>query len=180
MTTDTEYEKDGLYLGTVDNSKDRMLLSYVDPDDTERPWIDIHCGNWVRADRVTDVVGPLRVVEPGEVVLDLDDLRETVGMGPERHEVANWVRRAAVDRTPRSDFLRALAAQIEAQTKPKRMPEPGWGTVVTAEVVVGEPKRWVRVSIMSGRPLWLCEDRQAFPKSLAWEDLVDYVVDGQS
>jgi hypothetical protein len=69
---------------------------------------------WTNSDRVTDV-RPLAVLDLHDLTGILDDL--------------NWAANTTQHVT-RDARLRALHSQIEAQTKPTRIPEPGlWGIV---------------------------------------------------
>lgn len=63
------------------------------------------------------------------------------------------------------------ASQIEEQTKPPRVPEPGWGEKVIAHVRFNEDRlRWVRVDNGTKRH-WSCEDDGEYDRT--WEELLD-------
>ena len=61
-----------------------------------------------------------------------------------------------------------LADQIEAQTKPPRIPEPGlWGVVEASSTLLPVARRWVRHTGPS--TCW----RDAFGNSAVWDSLID-------
>ena len=104
------------------------------------------------------------------------DLNETIG----RSILPSWIRAAAnkiddplkvVVPSSIAKDLRYIADQIEAQTKPPRIPEPGWGAIVEAGVVQHDERlRWQR----SGDSFWYCENVEENARN--WGELVDPVL----
>ena len=69
----------------------------------------------------------------------------------------------------------ALADQIEAQTKPARIPEPGWDGKVLAHTECNSKRReFVRFSKLANLYTWA--DGNAHQGTLAWETLIDPVL----
>ena len=96
------------------------------------------------------------------VVLDLDGV-------PFADRLADTLRSIHMLGSSIPEFL-SLADQIEAQTKPPRIPEPGWGAVVEAGVrgsrVDNSRRHWLRTT--DGKT-WH-DGRDTYT---AWDDLVD-------
>jgi hypothetical protein len=68
-----------------------------------------------------------------------------------------------------------VAEQIEAQTKPARIPEPGWDGKVLAHTAKNSIRReFVRFSRIDGLYTWA--DGNAHQGSLLWDDLVDPIL----
>jgi hypothetical protein len=110
---------------------------------------------WVSDADVTDVRPP--------VVLDL-------GLGRDAAAAAVAALSSAATRCPdvEASLLNWLADQIEAQTKPPRIPEPGlWGVVEAGTSKVPMVRRWVRYG--TG---W----RDAFGGHEEWDNLLEPVL----
>jgi len=89
------------------------------------------------------------------IILDLEDPAETVRHM--RSESAPW------------DEIELIAGQIEAQTKPARIPEPGWGEKVTASIK-HSPDRWRWVAVKDGPSQWWHSETG---HRYAWDELID-------
>jgi len=136
--------KPGLYRATVRGVADQIVMLTDAP--TEDPWVSMLTSTgtvrwrWHEGGRVTDA-RPL-------IVLDLEHPAETV-----RHlraESSPW------------DCIEEIAAAIEAQTKPARIPEPGlWG------VVEATGNRWIRYSL-AGYDDWA----NMLGRQAVWADLI--------
>jgi hypothetical protein len=97
------------------------------------------------------------------VVLDLADPVRTV----------EALRLAASQATNCRLDVRGIADQIEAQVKPPRIPEPGWGEKVIAHVKGFETMRQRWVATKNGRTQeWHSETGHKYH----WSDLVDPVL----
>jgi hypothetical protein len=106
-----------------------------------------------------------KVVPKDAVVLDLDSL-DTTAPG-EGETAAQYVVRTLRGPAHGLATRRAIADQIEAQTKPPRIPEPGlWGVVEAARYA--STRRWVHHE----EERWI-SDTGAI---LRWEDLRDPVL----
>lgn len=118
---------------------------------------------------IAEARGPLRVVEPGQVVLDLTD-ESLFGCWAAEHGT-KWI----VDALNMTDSLaaQAIARQIEAQTKPPRIPEPGWGAVVEAGVEGREGRFLFSCVRANGVPMWQSQDGISW---VVWASLIDPVV----
>jgi hypothetical protein len=106
-------------------------------------------------------------------IRDVTDARPLIVL-----DLATDDRHGFVQRNPSilADFLRdaypALADQIEAQTKPARIPEPGWDGKVLAHTDRNSRRReFVRFSKLSKLYTWSDGDSQL--GSLPWEVLIE-------
>ena len=118
----------------------------------------------------SDVVTDVRPL----VVLDLDTvpttLTDAVGCN-----FPNWLRTAAKTdrdqesrRNDRPVLLEWIADQIEAQTKPPRIPEPGWGAIVEAGVDAHDERLlWTP----NDQGFWSCKNPDEYARH--WQQLVD-------
>lgn len=99
--------------------------------------------------------GKYQLAPKGAVVLDLSRYIKTYH-GPRQYP--GWLRALAEDDrlcgeyTSRGELIRWIADQIEEQTKPPRIPEPGLWGVVEASLAVGPRKRFVHVERKAGTP----------------------------
>ena len=131
----------GLYRATVRGVPDTIvMLTDTFPGDVD-PWVSLTMSTdyrWHRHEHVTDA-RPL-------IVLDLDDW----------HPVAiaawlSWVRDAANRNRNDSGMTRDIASQIEAQTKPARIEEPGlWGVVEASAYTDNVRRNWTRIGVSGG------------------------------
>ena len=119
-------------------------------------WLTVeHVGGW-RTHIATDVtdIRPL-------VMLDLDD-PDAYGCSAVVHDPAKIV---SALRETNSVAAHAIARQIEAQTKPPRIPEPGlWGVVEAGSNAHPTRRKWVRYGMG-----W--RDLTGNPQQ--WSDLID-------
>jgi hypothetical protein len=112
------------------------------------------------------------------VVLDLDESEGGGRLLPRwlRNNVSE-VERASISPTPIGKDMRWLADQIEAQTKPSRIPEPGlWGVVRAA-------RREVDGSATTAHGIWIRTKHVTCPwthdsgnRTANWNDLIDPVL----
>ena len=123
---------------------------------------------WVREDLVTSgvVLDPSTLKRPR---IGGDDNFTTAALVRMMRLIAN-----AEGHTYRADVLRELADQIEAQTKPPRIPEPGWSGVVEAHTAQNSDRlRWQRDSGTHSAH-WVCEDTLEYDRT--WDVLIDPIL----
>ena len=113
-----------------------------------------------------------KVVPKDAVVLDLDGL--------DRDETLSFLRSAhfayparKYDQQP--DHLNRIADAIEAQTKPPRIPEPGWGALVEAGVTQHDERlHWQRNNNNWTATRWSCSNPNEYDRM--WDELIDPVL----
>lgn len=171
-----EYVEGALYEGRVfGGGLEAVVFIHDDP----WPWMRINpegdvrkAQRLVRASDVTDITGPLRVLNPdervvetGQVVLDLDEIRSAFRVrSGEGGDLLNYLR---------DDGYGFIADAIAEQTKPPRIPEPGnFGDRVVAahKQTPSERRLWIRsfVNPAIGSQPWTDGDHLA-----TWDDLLD-------
>ena len=123
-------------------------------DDENFPWI-VDTGHRQKSHDVTDI-RPL-------VVLDLDPALDHMGGGmSDLPEVLKDMRHGG------GIFADRIANQIEAQTKPPRIPEPGWGGIVEASVREHDMRPlWTP----NDQGFWACKDPDEYARN--WGELID-------
>ena len=151
-------------VATVDGEPN-VRIALADPADPRVQWFAItgrNAGNWIGTEEITDV-RPL-------VMLDLDEgdarmlpllLRR---LGDREQSESDSPGRLLVT----TDALRKVADQIEAQTKPPRIPEPGLWGVVEATGATMPRRRWIHHE----EDRWVCDTGVW----RYWDDLVDPVL----
>lgn len=152
----TVYEPGTVAVATVRGVPNVRVMRYVITSG-ERMWLSGHRvdGVVVHGDSYVTNVRPL-------VVLDLDDPAAFAADLRWSHE--EWASR---------DFANWLADQIEAQSKPPRIPEPGlWGVVEAAYEGRRIQSKWVRM--LDGGPdeQWTNDEGDW----VDWDDLINPVL----
>ncbi|HLN78764.1 MAG TPA: hypothetical protein VK204_17095 [Nocardioidaceae bacterium] len=124
----TEYEQGGVYLATVKGVPNVVVIPRPRSSGGVDGWLStkrIESAVIFKADSVTDI-RQLVVLDPKQVPLSEVMNLDVKGLRSYADSVEHKAAFGA------ANLLRHLADQIEAQTKPPRIPEPGlWGVVAT-------------------------------------------------
>ena len=128
----------------------------------QMPWIRLDgpaVGSlWLLDEHLTDV-RPLILLDLGD---DAADVVEYLKVATDGFDKAAYGMEAWGGRGP----LRKIADQIEKQTKPPRMDEPGWGSIVVAHTKANLTRRRI---LRTGGGVWEDEDGRGH----MWSDLID-------
>lgn len=153
-----------LYRATVRGVPDVLVSWRDDQIHGSRAWRSLEHVNGfiVHYDtNVTDVVGPLVVLDlPPDAGANIKSLLECA-------RGVSWSLQVG---SPLDVLADALEEQIEAQTRPARMAEPGWGVRVTASSQhVPSRQQWVGICGPGADLLWVsdCGERTS------WDALID-------
>jgi hypothetical protein len=158
----TTYEPGTVAIATVQGVPNVKVVR-VEGSLVNAPWVTTEklpgCGSWHYESDVTDV-RPL-------VVLDLDDPSLSGNYGARVANLIDHLRDGTA-------IAKHLADQIEAQTRPPRIPEPGWGEKVRSRAG-DDPKtyKWLRYTTNPNvQDQWVSE----FCSPRPWSDLIDPVL----
>ena len=149
----------GLYRATVRGVPDVIVMSQGSADYISLSKVNDH---WIHWDAVLRDARPL-------IVLDLVSSQ----VDYLRHALNRWIEWSAL--TDEKRTLDGLLDQIEAQTKPARIPEPGlWGAIVEAHSLgaKGDRLRWVK-----GSAGWTNLDATGeYLNWISWDLLIDPIL----
>lgn len=164
----SEYEPGTVAVATVRGVGGVQVIRTCDHPYGGNGWISATsvAGTYAHKDDNLTDIRPL-------VVLDVDALKGKMVAPPSVEELPRWLRSLADSNRHGKDVLgsvaaRLLADQIEAQTKPPRIPEPGNYGVVEAGIAGGEGRyRYVR----DGSHWYTLRGAQRW-----WHELIDPVL----
>jgi hypothetical protein len=140
-----------------------VRVAYADPSDVSMPWFVLtgkNAGDWAPMGKVVNI-RPL-------VVLDLDHYDGERAVTYLRNLARESKDISGHSPSPRGKLANLIADQIEAQTKPPRIPEPGLWGVVEANVRSIPRRRWVHHE----EARWISDTGVI----AEWDDLVDPVL----
>jgi len=143
----------GLYLATVRGIPgESIVLAGVGVTGDKDVMFSLDSGGNIRRCYVFEDARPL-------IVLDLEDPRGAVA------QIRSYF--AHQDDVPA--YMEQVADQIEAQTKPARIPEPGlWGVVVASSFYESTRLPYLHEDISPGAAVWSSVNGR-----IAWDDLID-------